>query len=451
MSVDNPSPRIGFDLNWYISVTIVHPPSAVPSTYTEIQTPQRASFLMIARTLTSSLATLALVSAARAQTKPEVHTRKLPAVFSEHADAFTSPGSVVPLLDGSVIVSDIMDGVVKRIDFTRPDAIALGRTGSGPGEYRFPAAVFQVPGDSVWILDMGNFRWLPMHVHGRFGAPVSLSRAPRVLTNGSVLGTDSRGRLYARVEDAAAATKGSGSTGQSTVIRADRTSWRIDTIGRLMEPKGRIVITKSEGAGYTRTVDNRPLWAEDAVAVLPTGDVALVRSADYHIDWVRSNGQRESSRPFAFVRSRVDEAEKQAYLTSTIRPGGILVVRDGSAPKPNRQERRPPPVAMTAADASKYTWPPYLPPFTRSTIVSPMGRIWIERRLPQSVAVRSYDVVDSSGELIERVEMPKSLRVAAVGREAVYVIRADEDDLQFVRRYEWREMTPTPVRRARKE
>ncbi len=48
---------------------------------------------------------------------------------------------------------------------------------------------------------------------------------------------------------------------------------------------------------------------------------------------------------------------------------------------------------------------------------------------------RTYDVFDAGGNLVQRVSLPNDRRVTAFGDGGVYVIREDEDDLQWLERY----------------
>lgn len=70
-----------------------------------------------------------------------VPTRTLPEVFREHGVPFSSIASVAILSDGSALVTDVRDVVVKRIDFVNGVGAQVGRGGSGPAEYRLPTGL----------------------------------------------------------------------------------------------------------------------------------------------------------------------------------------------------------------------------------------------------------------------------------------------------------------------
>jgi len=57
------------------------------------------------------------------------------------------------------------------------------------------------------------------------------------------------------------------------------------------------------------------------------------------------------------------------------------------------------------------------------------------RTRPTGDKVPTYDVFDHSGALVKKVSLNPSSRVVGFGKGAVYVVRTDEDDLQYLQRY----------------
>ena len=60
-----------------------------------------------------------------------------------------------------------------------------------------------------------------------------------------------------------------------------------------------------------------PLPATDDWAVTSDGRLAVVRGADYHVDWFGVDGVRTASPKIPFDWQRLDDAGKVAYLDST--------------------------------------------------------------------------------------------------------------------------------------
>ncbi len=91
----------------------------------------------------------------------------------------------------------------------------------------------------------------------------------------------------------------------------------------------------------------------------------------------------------------------------------------------------PPPKATEPAE-----WPSVKPPFTAGVVASPTGEIWVPRsRTAKDVAPR-YDVFSKDGKLTGTVVFPPKTRVAALGNGgAIYTVRTDQDDLQYLQRF----------------
>ena len=71
---------------------------------------------------------------------------------------FTQIRAVRELPDGRVLVTDRLDKGLGVADFIRNTFTPIGRTGSGPAEYRLPTALAAMPGDSTLMADEGNQR-----------------------------------------------------------------------------------------------------------------------------------------------------------------------------------------------------------------------------------------------------------------------------------------------------
>ena len=75
----------------------------------------------------------------------QVATVQLPAPEKTFPEDFTQIRGVRELSDGRVIVSDRLDKGVVVADFTRGTMLKIGRTGSGPAEYRLPTGLSAMP------------------------------------------------------------------------------------------------------------------------------------------------------------------------------------------------------------------------------------------------------------------------------------------------------------------
>jgi len=81
-------------------------------------------------------------------------------------------------------------------------------------------------------------------------------------------------------------------------------------------------------------------------------------------------------------------------------------------------------------------WPEYFPPFLGNAVqVAPNGQVWVLQASASDDAAPTYDIFDAAGKLTSRVQLAKRSRVVGFGSGTVYVVRSDEDDLQYLQRY----------------
>jgi hypothetical protein len=77
-------------------------------------------------------------------------------------------------------------------------------------------------------------------------------------------------------------------------------------------------------------------------------------------------------------------------------------------------------------------WPEVLPPFLQRALrFAPDGMLWVERTGPAGSG-QIFDVIDVRGHIARRVTLPPRLRLVGFGREGIYTVRRDEDDLEFL-------------------
>ena len=104
--------------------------------------------------------------------------------------------------------------------------------------------------------------------------------------------------------------------------------------------------------------------------------------------------------------------------------GGAVSISEGPAPS------GPPP------GMPEMKWPTHKPPFLeQSVLAGPGQQLWILRTQPAGQDLARYDVVDSTGKVVERVTVPVKSRIVGFGVSTVYVVRTDEDGLQWLERY----------------
>jgi hypothetical protein len=81
-------------------------------------------------------------------------------------------------------------------------------------------------------------------------------------------------------------------------------------------------------------------------------------------------------------------------------------------------------------------WPAFMPPFVAQAVEArPNGHVWVKRTQKLGNSAPLYDVFDGTGRVVGRVVLPAKTTLIGFGRESVYLIRYDEDDLQYLQRY----------------
>src|SRR5688500_18828012 len=120
------------------------------------------------RALLGMTAVLVALSAPAATSQAPV-TRTLGKPQSEFAEPFTEIGSIRELRDGRLIVVDARELTVKLVDLRAGTASTIGRTGDGPGEYRWPGKLFALPDDKTLLQDNAAGRLLLIGADGNPG------------------------------------------------------------------------------------------------------------------------------------------------------------------------------------------------------------------------------------------------------------------------------------------
>ena len=251
----------------------------------------------------------------------------------------------------------------------------------------------------------------------------------------------------------------------TAIVRVDLTSRQIDTVGFAKIPKMKMDMQRDDNGRVSVTMTMNPLPVVDEWAVLSDGSIALVRGRDYHVDWVRPDGTRESSPKIPFEWQRLTDEDKIAFIDSVkaarermaanaptpATPGGVaggaaggtaggsaggaagggggpgqvqifLGGPGGGGPPPGGG--RGPQVSFVAPSEL----PDYKPPFLAgagSVRADYDGHVWV-RTIPTKGIVGGpvYDVINNKGELVERVQVPKDRVIAGFGAGGVVYLLA---------------------------
>jgi hypothetical protein len=385
-------------------------------------------------TWSAGLLLLSPIVAAQAQ-PPQ---RALPRAELEYPEPFSTLSDLRELRDGRVIVTDPREGTVQLVDLTTKRATPIGRRGSGPGEWGRPGILLAMPGDTTMMPDVMNRRLLVIHPDGTPGR-TEPANDQDPLWRGAIVGVDDAGRLLLIMERAPARPL-DGSVGVADVVRLDRRTRRIDTVGTLMRPAGERSAAMMLGNGMMQLATNLPLAARDEAVLTRDGRAVFVRAAPYRVEIVAPSGARTVGPVAATSGVPVTRAEQEAFLRKQVRPGAILIRTDPSAPAPSGRAPRPRVPALSKADLDAMmqptmTWPRELPPFFDGAVrAAPDGRVWVLRTRAVDDSIPVYDVFDRTGRVVERVACPARTRLVGFGARVAYLARTDEDDLIWLQR-----------------
>jgi len=364
---------------------------------------------------------------------------------AEYAEPFTSVRGVRELANGKVMVTDVQDKIVQLIDLAAGSAVKIGREGQGPQEYMFPMGLYGMPDGSVVLQDMGNRRFLPIMADGRIGKPfspptppasASAQPGPGTFMLGAALmnvrGADARGNLY--FQGMLMPSGGSDGSDSVPLMTWDRVSPKVDTVGWLPVPAGERPKVTRDGGRQTVMVriGGGGAWPKQTLWVpAPDGRIAIVSPDPYQVTWLA--GRVRTPGPVVPVTlPRVTEADKKAWLTQQSRARPLVMSFGG----PGGGRAAPPP-SIPTPDASEIEWPATLPVFTGNdaVLMTPEGQVWVQRVRSAADKIPSYDIFDGQGKLVGAATLRPNSRVVAFGRGTAYVVRTDDDDLQYLERY----------------
>jgi hypothetical protein len=295
--------------------------------------------------------------------------------------------------------------------------------------------ILALPGDTSLVFDPLNSRSLLILPNGEPGDFVSSVSPPRGPGGGMMIAgtpprfSDTRGRTYTAGNAFSMGPNGPTAAESLAILRLDRKTNKSDTVAWIRAPKNNVQTSGSSGQMSFRVGTAAPFTPRDDWFVLPDGRVGVIRSPEYRVDWADS---RTPGTPIPYDRIKVTEGHKQAWRDSRKNQMAISVTMNNG-----RRSVTSGPGAANVPEPSE--WPDILPPFLAETgeavFTAPNGQVWVSRAREASDRTPNYDVLDATGKVAFRVELPERTRVIGFGTGTVYTIRTDEDDLQYLQRH----------------
>ena len=379
-----------------------------------------------------SLAALTFASPALAQAPA---LRDLPKPSREIEEPFSLVSGALELKPNQLLAVDGTEAMVMLVDFAKGTRTNLGRQGSGPGEYRMPAGLFRLAGDTLWLFDAMQQRLVVFNPDLTPGTTMTMlvfDQSTSTALTAPYLG-DRKGMVYA----------------SSMVIQAGRSGGNMqmslpDSVGVIrMDPRGKTGRTelarvrfptsgkpdiKQNGSALKYTMAYPGLVASDPWTVFPDGRVAIVRGATYTVEYITPDGKKTTTR-IAYDPIKVTAADQKAEMDEAKR----VMAEQGKMV----QKMMPPNVTMDFELLPPAEWPANYPAVSAlGALPGPDGRLWVRRAIPFRTGHEQWDVIDQAGKLVARWRLPAKTTLVALGQGVVYTVRTDEDDLRYLQRVE---------------
>lgn len=429
---------------------------------------------MRTETITKALGLLfILASTAGAQDRGVV--RPLGAVTARTAEPIAVT-AIRPLPNG-VLVNDprsrrvlLFDQALSSYTIVADSTSATGNAYSGR-----MGGLLAYRGDSSLFVDPASLSMLVLDPAGKIARVMSVPRTDDAhMLAGPMGGVSYDGRggiVYRSMPRARMRTRAAGQTGfappefpdSAAVLRIDLATRRLDTLGYIRTPKMQMDVTTTEDGRVQMRSRLNPLPVIDEWAALPDGTIAFVRGRDYHVDWIAPDGTPTSSPKIAFDWQRMTDEDKVAFLDSLKAartrmaghaPGAVAsvgaalgVTESAMAATPDIQiftgpggPGGGPPNAggqrmnaqVNFVDASEL--PDYKPAFFAGAVrADTEGNLWV-RTIPTKAIPGGpvYDVINRSGALVERIQVPEGRTIVGFGPGGVVYMIAVEDRVSYL-------------------
>lgn len=274
-----------------------------------------------------------------------------------------------------VVVSP-QDRAVGIVDFERRSLERFG--GSRARELEQPYHVFRA-GDSIFVADWLRRRLTSWSLAGAMGG---VRPTPDAFRGVLPWARDAAGRWYLESR-AAPGPEGSGNLDSAAIVRAGPALDHGDTVARLA-PLDMVEVVSDAG----RRLERRLLSGQDRWGVLPDGRVWVARVQQNRVDWRDTTGTMH-----------IGDELPDRVLPITQNDRDVFLSRFESGLRST--------VAQIPFAAIK-------PPFD-AAVSAPDGRVWLVKNRAIGDTVRSYQVVDATGQMVGEAAHSGLGRIIAMG------------------------------------
>ncbi len=421
------------------------------------------------RSLLAGLTVAATVVPLEAQQLPPV--RSLGQITTVSAAGVLGSVSMVRALpNGAVLVNDVrnrqlvlFDANLVRLKTIADTSIATGKSyGSALG------GLIGFSGDSSLFVDPSTLSMLVIDGKGDIARVMAAPRPKDVNSMvGGPFGTpglDPRGRVVCRnlvppkalsMNYAAPARSvlKQQTEDSALVYRIDLATRALDTVAWVKVPVASGSMSERPNGGLRVVERTNPMPVVDDWALMPDGRVAVVRGADFHIDWIDMDGRVFSSPKIAHPWERLTDDGKEQLLDSlnadrerrrealkkaggnnrsasptsiggTPRSAPFVIVRGYLLGDVGRQA--PPATEVVSEFVPATELPDYRPAFSIGATRADLdGNLWVRTTTPSDKGA-IYAVINEKGQLVDRVTVPFGRVISGFGPGVVYLGVLDE-------------------------
>ncbi|MEO7996324.1 MAG: hypothetical protein ABI852_02705 [Gemmatimonadaceae bacterium] len=394
------------------------------------------------RGVTALLLVAAARSALAAQSQIPLREVSAPELISSVFFGYVS--GVRPLSNGMVLVNDGGRRQLVALDAAlNLRVVVVDSFANGPGYGRMPAIFSAYRGDSLILINRTSMTII--NPSGRLASWTPVQMQPLLQSisgNSNSIGTDKDGNFIylANLSQPRSAPGDNLPPPAGQIVNTNFSNRRTKMLAKIaMEEGGSFSMLRlPDGRMVARTVLN-PLPKIEEFVVLSDGTVAIVRQGNYHIEFVRTDGNVDSSTALPFAFRTMSEADRQGVIDSARNAqlqaeakGVVTSERQGPAAYAQASAGATPtasvPLPVSAADLSYVSasalperYPPHLP---GGVSADANDNIWIRTTAadPRSAGATVYDVVNKKGELFQRVRVPSEKRIAGFGPDGVLYV-----------------------------
>lgn len=354
---------------------------------------------------------------------------------AQFPDPFTRIAGVREMANGKVLVSDIQDKVVQMIDFAAGHSMKVSREGQGPTEYAIPTSLYGMPKGETWVNDILGRRFLVIDATGKAVRTVALPSASGggggfVSMSIGGGGADQTGHIYFQSPPFSAAGPGAPPPDSLAITRWDGVKPSMDTVAWMVPAKNNFSGSGSGGRVLMRIGGAKVFTPAEQWGVAADGAIARVMYSPYRVVWYQPSGGTMAVGPAqAYTPIAVTDADKKEIIEQRKRQRPMTIMIGGP---PGGRAAAPPNIQLPDPEFAD-TKPPF--DGNNAVVVSPEGEVWVQRTQPAGAKNPLYDVFDRTGRLVRKMTLNPRSVVRGFGKGTVYVVRTDDDDLQYVERY----------------